>query len=158
MATLHKPLGHCCTGILGISFGDCKFFMLWRSVSVALTYHDQTQSRVCINTARHVLPSTYYFQYTQCSCLHCSLPVSSPSLCMGADYGFMKGPLDSLCKMQRCACLWITGTFKPALLGLLKHSQVCPQSTFMLRSWWSGAMSVPTRYRPHLPQTCQWRP
>jgi hypothetical protein len=24
----------------------------------------------------------------------------------------MKGPLDSLCKMQRCACLWITGTFK----------------------------------------------
>jgi hypothetical protein len=24
----------------------------------------------------------------------------------------MKGPLDSLCKMQRCACLWITSTFK----------------------------------------------
>jgi hypothetical protein len=24
----------------------------------------------------------------------------------------MKGPLDSLHKMQRCACLWITGTFK----------------------------------------------
>jgi hypothetical protein len=24
----------------------------------------------------------------------------------------MKGPLDSLHKMQRCACLWITGAFK----------------------------------------------
>jgi hypothetical protein len=24
----------------------------------------------------------------------------------------MKGPLDSLCKMQRPACLWITGAFK----------------------------------------------
>jgi hypothetical protein len=29
----------------------------------------------------------------------------------------MKGPLDSLCKMQRQACLWITGTFKTSPMG-----------------------------------------
>jgi hypothetical protein len=29
----------------------------------------------------------------------------------------MKGPLDSLCKMQRCACLWITGAFKTSPMG-----------------------------------------
>jgi hypothetical protein len=29
----------------------------------------------------------------------------------------MKGPLDSLCKMQRRACLWITGTFKTSPVG-----------------------------------------
>jgi hypothetical protein len=29
----------------------------------------------------------------------------------------MKGPLDSLRKMQRCACLWITGAFKTSPLG-----------------------------------------
>jgi hypothetical protein len=29
----------------------------------------------------------------------------------------MKGPLDSLCKMQRHACLWITGTFKISPIG-----------------------------------------
>jgi hypothetical protein len=29
----------------------------------------------------------------------------------------MKGPLDSLCKMQRHACLWITGTFKTSPMG-----------------------------------------
>jgi hypothetical protein len=29
----------------------------------------------------------------------------------------MKGPLDSLCKMQRHACLWITGTFKTSAMG-----------------------------------------
>jgi hypothetical protein len=29
----------------------------------------------------------------------------------------MKGPLDSLQKMQRCACLWITGAFKTSPMG-----------------------------------------
>jgi hypothetical protein len=29
----------------------------------------------------------------------------------------MKGPLDSLCKMQRHACLWITSTFKTSPMG-----------------------------------------
>jgi hypothetical protein len=29
----------------------------------------------------------------------------------------MKGPLDSLCKMQRHACLWITGAFKTSPVG-----------------------------------------
>jgi hypothetical protein len=29
----------------------------------------------------------------------------------------MKGPLDSLRKMQRRACLWITGTFKTSPIG-----------------------------------------
>jgi hypothetical protein len=29
----------------------------------------------------------------------------------------MMGPLDSLHKMQRCACLWITGTFKTSPVG-----------------------------------------
>jgi hypothetical protein len=29
----------------------------------------------------------------------------------------MKGPLDSLQKMQRCACLWITSTFKTSPIG-----------------------------------------
>jgi hypothetical protein len=29
----------------------------------------------------------------------------------------MKGPLDSLWKMQRCACLWITGAFKTSPMG-----------------------------------------
>jgi hypothetical protein len=29
----------------------------------------------------------------------------------------MKGPLDSLRKMQRCACLWITGAFKTSPMG-----------------------------------------
>jgi hypothetical protein len=29
----------------------------------------------------------------------------------------MKGPLGSLCKMQRCACLWITGAFKTSPVG-----------------------------------------
>jgi hypothetical protein len=43
--------------------------------------------------------------------------VSSPLLCMGADYGSMKGPLDSLHKMQRNACLWITGAFKTSPIG-----------------------------------------
>jgi hypothetical protein len=32
----------------------------------------------------------------------------------------MKGPLDSLCKMQRHACLWITGTFKTSPIGAAK--------------------------------------
>jgi hypothetical protein len=45
----------------------------------------------------------------------------------------MKGPLDSLCKMQRRACLWITSAFKTSPVGLLKHSWVCPQSTFILK-------------------------
>jgi hypothetical protein len=36
---------------------------------------------------------------------------------MGADYGSMKGPLDSLRNMQRHACLWITGTFKTSPMG-----------------------------------------
>jgi hypothetical protein len=30
----------------------------------------------------------------------------------------VKGPLDSLCKMQRCACFWITSTFKPSPIGV----------------------------------------
>jgi hypothetical protein len=29
----------------------------------------------------------------------------------------MKGPLDSLCKMQRHACLWIISTFKTSPIG-----------------------------------------
>jgi hypothetical protein len=29
----------------------------------------------------------------------------------------MKGPLDSLCKMQRRACLWITNAFKTSPMG-----------------------------------------
>jgi hypothetical protein len=29
----------------------------------------------------------------------------------------MKRPMDSLCKMQRCACLWITGAFKTSPIG-----------------------------------------
>jgi hypothetical protein len=29
----------------------------------------------------------------------------------------MKGPLDSLWKIQRCTCLWITGTFKTSPMG-----------------------------------------
>jgi hypothetical protein len=29
----------------------------------------------------------------------------------------MKGPLDSLCKMLRHACLWITSTFKTSPMG-----------------------------------------
>jgi hypothetical protein len=41
---------------------------------------------------------------------------------MGVDCGFMrgaalKGPLDSLCKMQRHVCLWITSTFKTSPMG-----------------------------------------
>jgi hypothetical protein len=32
----------------------------------------------------------------------------------------MKGPLDSLCKMQRHACLWITGAFKNSPIGTAK--------------------------------------
>jgi hypothetical protein len=36
---------------------------------------------------------------------------------MGADFGSMKGPLDSLQKMQRRACLWITGAFKASPIG-----------------------------------------
>jgi hypothetical protein len=32
----------------------------------------------------------------------------------------MKGSLDSLCKMQRCACLWITGAFKTSPVGAAK--------------------------------------
>jgi hypothetical protein len=36
---------------------------------------------------------------------------------MGADFGSMKGPLDSLWKMQRRACLWITGAFKTSPIG-----------------------------------------
>jgi hypothetical protein len=29
----------------------------------------------------------------------------------------MKGPLDLLCEMQRCACLWITSAFKTSPVG-----------------------------------------
>jgi hypothetical protein len=32
----------------------------------------------------------------------------------------MKGPLDSLWKMQRCACLWITSTFKTSPMGAVE--------------------------------------
>jgi hypothetical protein len=32
----------------------------------------------------------------------------------------MKEPLNSLCKMQRCACLWITGAFKTNPIGAVK--------------------------------------
>jgi hypothetical protein len=32
----------------------------------------------------------------------------------------MKGPLDSLCKMQRCVCLWITGAFKTSSVEAAK--------------------------------------
>jgi hypothetical protein len=32
----------------------------------------------------------------------------------------MKGPLDSLQKMQRRACLWITGAFKTSPMGAAK--------------------------------------
>jgi hypothetical protein len=32
----------------------------------------------------------------------------------------MKGPLDSLCNMQRCVCLWITSTFKTSSFGAAK--------------------------------------
>jgi hypothetical protein len=31
---------------------------------------------------------------------------------MALQRGCHEGPLDSLCKMQRRTCLWITGTFK----------------------------------------------
>jgi hypothetical protein len=45
-----------------------------------------------------------------CACvLPITMYVSRLWLYKGAA---MKGPLDSLCKMQRCACLWITGAFK----------------------------------------------
>jgi hypothetical protein len=43
---------------------------------------------------------------------------------MGADWLYkgaaMKGPLDSLHKMQRCVCLWIAGAFKASPVGAAK--------------------------------------
>jgi hypothetical protein len=36
---------------------------------------------------------------------------------MGVESGSMKGPLDSLRKMQRRACLWITGVLKTSPMG-----------------------------------------
>jgi hypothetical protein len=48
----------------------------------------------------------------------CVLPIamygSQLWLCKGAA---MKGPLDSLHKMQRCTCFWITGAFKTSPVG-----------------------------------------
>jgi hypothetical protein len=43
----------------------------------------------------------------------CVLPIAMYGSRLWLDEGAaMKGPLDSLCKMQRHACLWITSTFK----------------------------------------------
>jgi hypothetical protein len=48
----------------------------------------------------------------------CVLPITTygSRLCL-YEGAAMKGPLNSLCKMQRHACLWITGTFKTSPVG-----------------------------------------
>jgi hypothetical protein len=48
----------------------------------------------------------------------CVLPIATYGSRLWLYEGVaMKGPLDSLWKMQRCACLWITGTFKTSPIG-----------------------------------------
>jgi hypothetical protein len=87
------------------------------------------------NSVRGLQPKHNQMQYRACV-----LPIATYGSRLWLYKGVaMKGPLDSLHKMQRHA--W----------GLLKHSWACSQSTFMLRSWWSGAMSTPMHWRPHMP-------
>jgi hypothetical protein len=48
----------------------------------------------------------------------CVLPIATYGSRLWLYEGVaMKGPLDSLRKMQRCACLWITGAFKTSPIG-----------------------------------------
>jgi hypothetical protein len=54
-------------------------------------------------------------QMLYCACI---LPITTYGSRLWCYEGVaMKGPLDSLCKMQRCACLWITGTFITSAMG-----------------------------------------
>jgi hypothetical protein len=48
----------------------------------------------------------------------CVLPIATYGSRLWLYEGVaMKGPLDSLRKMQRCTCLWITGAFKTSPMG-----------------------------------------
>jgi hypothetical protein len=45
----------------------------------------------------------------------------------------IKGPLNSLCKMQRCACLWITSTFKTSPVGVAETLMGLPLIHFHVK-------------------------
>jgi hypothetical protein len=54
-------------------------------------------------------------QMLYCACVH---PIATYGSRLWLYEGAaMKGPLDSLQKMQRCTCLWITGAFKTRPMG-----------------------------------------
>lgn len=68
------------------------------------------------NSVRRLRP-----KHKRMLCRPCVLPIATYGsrlwLYKGAQ---MKGPLDALQKMQRCACLWITGAFKTSPVGAAK--------------------------------------
>jgi hypothetical protein len=91
----------------------------------ALTFHEHVKcyTNKALTTMRAMLAlgnSVHGLQPKHKQMLYhaCVLPIATYGSRLWLYKGAaMKGPLDSLHKMQRCACLWITGTFKTTPIG-----------------------------------------
>jgi hypothetical protein len=71
----------------------------------------------------------------------------------------MKGPLDSLCKMQRHGCLWIASTFKTSPMGAAETLTGVPPIHLHVKKLveWSHICTRALQ-ASHLLQTCWQRP